>query len=90
VTANASTQIASWGLSRESSISVWSRLLFDLAADPDGLLVMGGVPPPSRLFAFVLTDGDDVLRFYFVVNREDAAESLWVVGAWIERGGAAE
>lgn len=76
-------EIASWNLSRALKNEVYNRLLNDLPADPDGLLVERIVPLMAFAYKFSLTDDRGIpyrLHFLFAVDRQDDTKELRIVG----------
>jgi hypothetical protein len=80
--------VRSWGLPRAVHAQVYSRLLHDLASNPDELLGDRIVPLAAFAYEFTLVDEGAIpyrLHFLFAVERDDAAQELRVVGCRLTR-----
>lgn len=68
-----------WNLTRAERISLWTRLLFDLSANPDRLLHQAIRRPKVWAYRFALGKSPSRRFFAFAVERRDYSAELWVI-----------
>lgn len=76
-----------WNLTRTERVLMWTRLLMDLAENPDGLLFEAIQRPILWVYRFQLGNAPHRRFFSFAVERRDYVGELHVLdGAFTNEG----